>query len=432
MPIILILLFVFNFTSVIYANDNFLNPSDINAESAILIDGNTGEILFEKNIDKKMYPASTTKILTGILAIENGNFNDMVTVDAETPYEIKGAHIALEPDEKINFEDLLNATLIESANDAAVVLAKHIGGSVEGFAKMMNDKAQDIGAKNSNFVNPNGLPDENHTTTAYDLAIITKYAMKNEKFREIVKNHQYTIEPTNKKTEQRHLHSSNKLLYGTSNINVDGKTVEIKYDDAIGVKTGYTDEAGQCLVSAVERDGRMLISVVLKSTGNNLWIDTHKLLDYGFNNFTTTILGFKNEFVKNIEIKNGNNSFVTGVNGKDVSITLPKGTKNSVTKNIILNDNLEAPISKGQVLGKIEYILNDEVITTSNIISTSDIKLMGVYASISNSSLFSNFYPWLLIGLPILFIIWSFSTIRKKIKKKKYATKSDITYKEKY
>lgn len=429
-PIVLILLIIFNFTSTIYAEDNSLNLGDINAEAAILIDGNTGEILFEKNINKQMYPASTTKMLTGILAIENGQFDEIVTVDDETPYEIEGSHIALEPGEKLNYEDLLNATLIESANDAAVVLAKHLSGSVENFAKLMNQKARDIGAKNSNFVNPNGLPDDNHVTTAYDLAMISKYAMENEEFRNIVKNHQYTIEPTNKKTEERYLNSANKLLYSTSNINVDGEVVDIKYDEAIGVKTGYTDQAGQCLVSAAEKDGRMLISVVLKSVGNNLWIDTHKLLNYGFDNFDNTILSFKNEFIENIKIENGDNSFVTGINGEDVSVTLPKGSANSIKRNIVLNDTMEAPISKGQVLGQIEYILNNEVITTSNIISTSDINLAGVYNTMSNSSFLSSFNPLLLLGFPIIFMIWRFSIIRKKSKRKKYVN-PNLNYKSK-
>ncbi|MBF6841874.1 D-alanyl-D-alanine carboxypeptidase family protein, partial [Acinetobacter baumannii] len=152
----------------------------------------TGQILYEKNPHLKLHPASTTKIMTGILAIENGNLNDVVTVDDETPYVIKGSHIALEPGEKLTLKDLLYALLIESANDSALVIAKHIAGTAEEFAKMMNDKAKELGALNTNFVNPHGLTDENHLTTAYDLSLIARYAMKNETFREIVSNYTYT------------------------------------------------------------------------------------------------------------------------------------------------------------------------------------------------------------------------------------------------
>ncbi len=157
------------------------------------------EFFTKKNPNGKLFPASTTKIMTGILAIEKGHMKDMITIDPEVIDLTYGSHIALDYDEEVSFEDLLNAMLIASANDAALALGKHISGSIEDFVKLMNDKAKEIGAINTNFVNPNGLHDDNHVTTAHDLALIAKYAMENEVFRSIVGKSSYTIGPTNKK-----------------------------------------------------------------------------------------------------------------------------------------------------------------------------------------------------------------------------------------
>ena len=254
-----VLLFLFLFTTYTISFAEVLNLS---GESAILIDGDTGQILYDKNPHKKLQPASTTKIMTGILAIEKGNMNDIATVDEEVVHLTDGSHIALEPGEQLKFEDLLNALLIESANDSALAIAKHISGSIDEFVKLMNDKAKEVGALNTNFVNPNGLTDENHLTTAYDLSMMAKYAMENDTFKQIVKNYTCTIPKTNKKDEIRYLKSSNKLLYSTKKIDVNGKIVPIKYEGITGVKTGYTVAAQNCLVASAERENRKLIAVV--------------------------------------------------------------------------------------------------------------------------------------------------------------------------
>ncbi|MFA5523931.1 MAG: D-alanyl-D-alanine carboxypeptidase family protein [Tissierellales bacterium] len=396
---------------------------DISAEAAILIDVDTGTILYEKNIHEKMYPASTTKILTGIIAIEKGNLDQKITVDKETPYEIQGSHIALEPDEIVTMRDLIYATLIESANDAAAVVGKHISGSTEEFTKLMNNKAKELGAKNTNFINANGLHSNNHTTTAYDLAMITKYAMQNDLFKNIVSTYTYTIDPTNKKTIPRYLKSSNKLLYGTDKINVNGNNVAIKYDGVIGVKTGYTPEAQSCLVSAAERNGQRLISVVLKTTGNNVFIDTHKLLNYGFDNFSSVKLAFKNEFIDNIEVENGDISIVTGIIGDDLFALIPKGRESEVKRNIVLPDKVSAPVSKGQVIGKIELKLDSKIIETTNIISAMEINQKGAFAISNlqtNSTILNKWWLWLII----FFILWRTSVEfkRRKIKKRRQSS----------
>lgn len=391
----LLLFLVFNINEHVFADE-----PDISAEAAILIDADTGTILYEKNIHQKMYPASTTKILTGIIAIEKGNLDQKITVDKETPYEIQGSHIALEPDEIVTMKDLIYATLIESANDAATVLGKQISGSTEEFTKLMNSKAKEFGAKNTNFTNANGLHDNNHTTTAYDLAMIAKHAIQNDLFKSIVSSYTYTIEPTNKKNVPRYLKSSNKLLYGTDKINVNGNNVTIKYDGIIGVKTGYTPEAQSCLISAAERNGQRLISVVLKTTGNNVFIDTHKLLNYGFDNFSSVKLAFKNEFIDNIDVENGDKSIVTGIVGNDLYSLVPKGRESEINRNIVLPEKISAPISKGQVIGKIELKLDGKVIETANIVSAMEINQKGAFAVTSiksNSSIFKKWWLWLII-----------------------------------
>lgn len=362
------------FLVLVASSISYAEGLNLTAESAILIDMDTGQILYEKNPHLKLHPASTTKIMTGILAIENGNLNDVVTVDEETPYVIKGSHIALEPGEKLTLKDLLYALLIESANDSALVIAKHIAGTAEEFAKMMNDKAKELGALNTNFVNPHGLTDENHLTTAYDLSLIARYAMKNETFREIVSNYTYTIPPTNKKDESRHLKSHNELLYSSKKIYVDGKMVPIKYEGATGIKTGYTTEAGNCLVASAERNNKRLIAVVLKSTGNEMFSDIHKLFNYGFENFDKVTLATKNEFIQNFQVKNGKLPIVPGIIKDDFSYFLPKDYSDKVTQKIEVDEELKAPIEEGEIIGKVNYYLDGELLGSVDIVSTTSVE----------------------------------------------------------
>ena len=353
----------------------FATELSLDGQASILMDYDTKEILYEKNIDMQLYPASTTKIMTGILAIENGNLNDIVTVDQESVNLTEGSHIALEPGEKLTLEQLLYALLVQSANDAAYVIAKHISGSHEAFTRLMNEKAKELGAINTNFVNPNGLHEEGHVTTAHDLALIAQYAMNNETFRKFVNTVTYTIEPTNIKTEARYLKNTNKLLFGNETINLDGKYIPAKYEGASGVKTGTTSHAQSCLVSFAERNGQRLIAVVLKANGNNVYSDTHKLLNYGFTNYSNSIIGYKNEFVDNIRVENGIQGFVAGIIDNDFIYPLSAESINKIEEKITLRENLAAPISKDEILGTKEYFLEGRLIGKSNIISTMDIEL---------------------------------------------------------
>ncbi|WP_066507036.1 D-alanyl-D-alanine carboxypeptidase family protein [Abyssisolibacter fermentans] len=395
----------------------------IAAKSAVLIDADTGTVLAQKNMDKQMYPASTTKIMTGILALENCKLDEVVTVDDKTPYEIEGQQIYLQAGEIITMKDLLNAMLIQSANDAALLIAKHISGSQEEFAKLMNKKAKEIGAKNTNFINPNGLHDDNHVTTAYDMAMIARYAMQNETFRNIVSNYTYTIAPTNKQPETRYLKSKNKLLYATGSgnkITIDGNVTNIKYEGATGIKTGYTPEASNCLVSSASRNGQNLIAVVYYDPGNNLYIDSHNLLDYGFENFTNKKVAFKNEFIENIPIEHGSIPFVTAIVGEDISASIANDKAEKLKRNILLNDKITAPITKNQILGKIEYSIDNKILTSATIIAADSVDQKAIFSVVNTTqsgivNVFTKWWFWLII----VFILWRLYIYRRRKKRRR-------------
>lgn len=345
------------------------------SESAVLIDGVTGTVLTQKNADKKMYPASLTKIMTAILALEKGKLTDVITVDDDTPFEIDGSHIALEPGEILTLKDLLYALMLPSANDAASVIAKHYGGSLENFVKLMNEKAKEIGAYNTNFTNPHGLHDTNHYSTAADLALITKYAMGNETFRKIVSTTKYEIQTTNKKNEPRYFTNLNKLIYNTSynQIVVDGVYVSPYYEYATGAKTGYTPQAGNCLVATAKKDGTELIAVTMKGISLEMYQDAHNLFNLGFEEYVNAKLAGKNTFIKNIKISNGDSKEISLITESDLTALVEKNSLDNIKSNIYI-DEISLPIEKNQIVGKIEYTLDSEVIGTVNLISPISVK----------------------------------------------------------
>nr|WP_300002107.1 D-alanyl-D-alanine carboxypeptidase family protein [Tissierella sp.] len=370
-------------------------------EGILLMDYDSNRILYEKNSNERFYPASTTKIMTAILAIELGKMNDIVEMDDDAIKLTEGSHIALDYKEKVRFEDLLNGLIVASANDAANAIAMHISGSIEGFVGLMNAKAKELGAMNTNFVNPNGLHDDNHYTTASDLYLISRYAMENEVFRSFVSKREYTIPPTNKKKEARLLHTTNKFLYGRENMDLDGKIVPIKYEGIKGIKTGTTPEAKHCLVSYAQRDGKNMIAIVLKSQGKQVYADTVKLLDYGFDNFHPTFLGHSNEFIENINIEDGSLPYASAVLNKDVYYLLKTDEIDRIKKNLKFKDKISPPIAEGDVLGSAEYYLDGNLIAKEDIVSTIEIK------SVPKNKLLEFLIDkwYLLIGLIIVFLI---------------------------
>jgi len=248
------------------------------SEAAVLMDAKTGQVLYEKNMHTQLYPASITKILTILLGIEHGQLQDKVTMSREAVFSItKGSsHIALTDGEEITLEQALYAAMLPSANDASNGIAEHISGSIENFAVLMNQRAREAGALNSNFVNPHGLPDEEHVSTAYDMAMITRAALHNDTFRQVFGTVRYTIPPTNKQPEARDLWSEHRML----------TTNRFYYEGVIGGKTGYTSVSQNTLVTAAKRGDRELIAVVMKSQAYGVYTDTTALFDYGFEQFS--------------------------------------------------------------------------------------------------------------------------------------------------
>lgn len=261
------------------ADDSLANwpqgPS-VMAESGIVMEVSTGTILYEKNIDEQHYPASITKIMTVLLAIENCEMDEMVTVPHEAVYmEDKGSHIALDEGEELTVEHCLYGIMLASANDAAYALAIHIGGTIENFADMMNARAQELGCRNTHFVNPNGLPNEEHLTTAYDMALITKQALSYDIFRTVSATTYYEIPPSENQKDLIPMSNHHKML-------CSGK---YHYEGAFSGKVGYTVVAQNTLVTCASRDGMELICVTMKTQGKQVYVDTASLLDFGFENF---------------------------------------------------------------------------------------------------------------------------------------------------
>ena len=391
------------------------------SESAVLIDAKSGTILAQKNADKKMYPASLTKIMTAIIAIEMGKLTDVITVDDDTPHEIEGSHIALEPGEILTLKDLLYALMLPSANDAASAIAKYYGKSTDGFVKIMNQKAKELGAFNTHFENPHGLHSENHYTTAADLALITKYAMENETFRKIVATTKYEIQTTNKKDEPRYFTTLNKLLYNTSNnqIYVDGAYISPYYEYATGAKTGYTPEAGYCLAATAKKDGTELIAITMKGISLEMYQDAHNLFNYGFGEYENATLISKNTFVKNIKIANADSKEISVITETELTALIEKSSSGDIKSNVIMND-ITLPIEKNDVVGKIEYTLNNEVIGTVNLISPISVKSTAVE---NQGNIFLTIVKF--IGYLILFAVVSilllkiYNDIRIRINRKK-------------
>lgn len=410
--IILIIATIFIPITTVFADDT--QVPKIYSEAALLIDSKSGKILYGKNENEKKYPASTTKILTAILTIENSNLDDVVTVDYDSISLVPSGYTvaALQVGEQLTIKQLLQVLLIHSANDAANVLAKHIGGSMEGFEKMMNSKLEEIGCTNTHFTNPSGKHDENHYTTAIDLAKIMNYCMKNETFREISSS-KYCIIPATNKYEERMFTNTNELLV------VDTRDISSNYyyPYTIAGKTGYTSEAKNSFVSVANKDDLQLICVVLGGvrTDDGLsarFKDSKNLFEYGYNNFSLRKIMDNGAIAKQIEISNATNdtkNLDLLTNSDIIAVVNQKNMEKEYTPEIILRNNLQAPISKGDVIGKIKYDIED-------IEYTSD--LVASHAVEKNNNLFL-FFQIILI-LIIIYFLYKLLYNNKNFKKRKY------------
>jgi len=317
----------------------------IGARAYMLMESTTGRPLAEKNAQEQLPMASTTKIMTAILAIEEGDPNEVVTVSKECQ-GIEGTSIYLRAGETLTMQELVYGLMLASGNDAACAIAHHLGGSIEGFAEMMNCKAKEIGAKNTNFVTPHGLPCEGHYTTAEDLARIACYAMNLEEFRKIVSTRNLDL-PADEDSPARYLRNKNKLLS--------------QYEGGNGIKTGYTDAAGKCLVGGAERSGMQLVSVVLND--RQMFPDSMALLDYGFDKYSMVQIVTNGELLGQIGIENGVENTVEFAVNEDICLPLRADEGNMIEKKInITTDKLAAPIAENTTVGTLEVYLYGEKI----------------------------------------------------------------------
>ncbi len=338
---------------IIIAASVFLGVSagqDTNARAAVIMDVNSGRILYSKNMDEELAMASTTKIMTTLIAIESGKLEEYVTVSKKAS-RTEGSSVYLHEGERHTVNDLLYAIMLRSGNDAAVAVAEHIGGSIEGFAELMNKKAREIGAVNTQFTNPHGLDAPGHYTTARDLAIIAAYALKNPKFSDVVKSKKKSISGPPEENWDRIMINKNKMLW--------------EFDGGDGVKTGFTKKAGRCLVSSATRDGMRLVCVVLNC--GSMWDDSSALLEYGFKNYSNVKVVNKEKVFKTVRVRNGKEKFIDVRPAEDFSLALrTDGTESAgvYAKNI---DTAQAPFKKGDTAGRLEIYFDNTLLKTINL-----------------------------------------------------------------
>lgn len=355
--------------------------STMNSEAVLIMETSTGKVVYEKNGYQIKYPASTTKIMTAILTLENCNLDETATASENAITSIPSGYQTanIQIGETLSVESLLYALMLPSANDSAVVLAEHVAGSVESFSDMMNKKAEELGCKNTHFVNPNGIHNENHYSTAYDLALITNYAMQNEEFRKIVTTTSFTLPATSAyPSETRTYMNTNNLIIP----DYRDKSDNYYYQYATGVKTGFTSQAKNCLVSTAEKNGMQYTCVVLGASidyvnGESVshrYVDSIALFNYAFDNFSFRKIKSEKNNIKTIEIDNAkkDSKNLDLLIASDITALVSIDGKNTAFEpNIQLNENLKAPISKGDVVGTISYDIEGLRYTTDLIAGNS-------------------------------------------------------------
>ena len=394
------------FIAIIMTNCIFVyatNDLNVDAKASLIIEENSGKVIHEDNSNIKNYPASVTKILTAILTLENCELTDTVTVSKTAISNIPSGYVIapLFVGEQMSVEDLLYALMLKSANDAAYVLAEHVGGSVEGFSEMMNKKAEELGCKNTHFVNPNGIHNSDHYTTAYDMYLIARYAMKNEEFVKIVSTYQHTLSVTNK-------YSKNDRIMKNTNSFVNPSSRY--YDENVkGIKTGTTLQAGNCLITNISKNGFDVITVILGArTSESKFSETKKMMNYAFDNYEFTQIHKKGDVIKNIEVEKATKetkSLNLVISDDIKAINNIKIKAEEIEPEISLNDEIIAPISKGQELGTIKYTV-DGLEYNAKLLAENDV-------------IKKTYYVEILLGIGVFIIIVSVVIIIKKRPRKR-------------
>ena len=390
------------FSYVVYSagavESELVSSMSVEAKAALLVDMDTDYIMYEQNAYEKVYPASITKVMTAALvldAVQEGTLSmDELITAGDTAWQgldSTSSNQNIQVGEQMSVKDLLYCLMVASANEAANILAVAVAGSIENFVGMMNAKAAALGCTGTNFVNPDGMPDDNHYTTAYDLYLIAKYAMQNETFRTIVSTKEYYVEPTNMTEKQRHFFNTNGLLSTM-------KYSNYYYEYCIGIKTGSTDAAGYCLLSAAEKDGQRLICVMMgcenpKDEAGNVqrlqFSESSRLLDWGFNNFSyQTILDTTTPVAEVPVTLSTECDYVSVIVDGTLEAQLPNDiTSEDFQWSTDLPESVEAPIHAGDKLGTLTVTLNGETYGTVDLVAVSNVdrsQFLAIKQQISN------------------------------------------------
>ncbi len=354
-------------------DDNFLG---LDCGSAILIEQTTGQILYAYNIHEQLHPASVTKIMSILLIMEALDSGRISLTDevpcSENAASMGGSQIWLDPRETLTVDEMLKAICVNSANDCVVAMAEYIAGSEEAFVQMMNDKARELGMNDTNFMNCHGLDEEEHVTSSYDIALMSRELLNNYPD---VTNYT-TIWMDTLRDGKSQLSNTNKLI----------KT----YKGATGLKTGSTSLALYNLSASATRDNLSLIAVVMKAPSSTIRFENAtNLLDYGFNTFSYKEFGKKDDVIKTVSVNKGTKNQVEAVLNENCGILLEKGSDKNVEQTLTLEDSISAPVTKGQKLGEISFTLNGEVLSTVDIVAKEDIEKIGLFPIIKKV-----YYSW--------------------------------------
>ncbi len=382
----LILYIVFNNISTIYATEHILEPTleqdelnnlDILSESVLLYDVDNNIVLYEKNGYEKKYPASITKIMTALLTLENSSLDESVYFSHDAVFSIpyNSSHIAMNEDETLSVKNALYGLMLESANEVSNALAEHVSGTSSDFATLMTERAKELGATNTNFINPHGLHDDNHYTTAYDMALIMQEVIKYDTFNEIGGTYYYKIPPTEKQPEERNLHNSNRMINSNSSY---------YNSDVVVGKTGFTDEAQHTLVTYANRDDINLVAVVMYGSRYEPYVDTETLLQYGFSSYDDVTIQSANDYFDTINIfakkehdstnyESGTTEQVDNPIGEidlyteKANVKIPSNIAVNLEKDITYDNYVDKSIEIGDVVGNINYLYKDSLILSAPI-----------------------------------------------------------------
>lgn len=352
---ITLFIILINLLNPVPASADNNNPPETNGKAVVLMDASSGRVLYERNSHLQLPPASVTKIMTALLVVENGDLDKNVVVSehaADTPE----ATIYLEPGETLSRIELLYGAMLPSANDAATVLAESVSGNEESFIELMNKRADQLGMKDTHYCNPHGLNAKEHYSSAYDLALLAKQALSNQVFAEVVGTKQKSI-PWASRDEDRVLINQNRLLY--------------RYDGAIGVKTGYTTEAGNCVVGAARKGNMTLIAVSLNSP--TVYDDLQKMLDYGFENYQMVALGDRKQFSGEAEVIAGEIKTVPFTAAGNLMVAAKENEIPYLSFAVVSQPKVEAPVKKGDVLGNCTLYISGEQITSLDLLATQSV-----------------------------------------------------------